>query len=158
MKTTILWLCLLAAAVCEAEPSVALKGLDPVSLVEGKQVPGRVAVRTDYGRFSYVFASRANQKQFLADPERYAIQADGKCLHMAQMEGDPNFFKVVHGRIYLAANAGCFAALEGNLDAYVKKLNRPRKKVAILLFPHVQIIGRHPGASRWRGPQVSRAG
>jgi putative intracellular protease/amidase len=140
MKITILWLCLLASSVCRAEPSLALKGLDPIFLVEGKEVPGRLALRKDYGRFSYVFASRAHQKQFLANPERYGIQAGGRCLHMSQMEGDPSFFKVVNGKIFLAADAGCLAALTGNLDAYVEKLGRPRKKVAILLFPQVQII------------------
>jgi putative intracellular protease/amidase/YHS domain-containing protein len=117
-----------------------LKGLDPVSLVEGKEVPGRSALRTQYGKFTYAFATKAHQQQFLVDPDRYGIQGEGKCLHMNQMDGDPNLFVVVEGKIYLAANRECLAALKGDLAGYIKEFNRPRKKVAILLFPGVQII------------------
>jgi putative intracellular protease/amidase len=140
METMILLVVLAGAFPSAATPPLALKGLDPVSLVEGKEVPGRAALRTPHGKFTYSFATRAHQQQFGADPSRYAIQGEGKCLHMPQMEGDPNLFKVVDGKIYLAGSQGCLGALEGNLAGYVKEFNRPRKKVAILLFPGVQII------------------
>jgi putative intracellular protease/amidase len=139
MKTLVLWV-VLAVAPSAATPPLALKGLDPVSLVEGKEFPGRAALRTQHGKFTYAFATKGHLEQFLADPQRYAIQGEGKCLHMPQMQGDPSVFKVVEGRIYLAANQGCLGALQGELTLYVKELNRPRKKVAILLFPQVQII------------------
>jgi putative intracellular protease/amidase/YHS domain-containing protein len=118
----------------------ALKGLDPVDLVEGKNVRGRADLRTPYGKFIYAFSTKAHQQKFLADPDRYAIQAEGKCLHMNQMEGDPDVFMVVEGKIYLAANTSCLEGARANPTAYVKAMSQPRKKVAVLIFPGVQII------------------
>jgi putative intracellular protease/amidase/YHS domain-containing protein len=140
MKTMILGIVLAGASSFAGPPPPALKGLDPISLTQGKEVPGRAELRTQHGKFTYAFATKAHQQQFLADPDRYAIQGEGKCLHMNQMEGDPNLFKVVEGKIYLVANRNCLAGLKGDLVGYVKEFNRPRKKVAILLFPGVQII------------------
>ena len=140
MKTLMLAVLLAVAAPPAQTAPLALKGLDPVSLVEGKEVAGRAELRAQYGKFTYAFASEAHRERFLADPERYAVQGEGRCLHMRQMEGDPTLFKVVEGKIYLAANEGCLAGLSGDLSGYLKDFNRPRKKVAILLFPGVQII------------------
>jgi len=131
----------LTATVSAAAPKPpALRGLDPVSLVEGREQPGNATLRIQHGKYAYAFATPEHQRRFLADPDRYAIQGEGKCLHMAQMEGDPNLFKVVEGKIYLVANAGCFDALTGDLSGYVKEFTKPRRKVAILVFPGVQII------------------
>ena len=140
MKTLVLSVLLAVAAPPAATAPLALKGLDPISLVEGKEVPGHAELHVQYGKFTYAFASEAHRKQFLADPERYSVQGEGRCLHMRQMEGDPSLFKVVDGKIYLAGNAGCLGALQGDLSAYVREFNRPRRKVAILVFPGVQII------------------
>ena len=140
MKTLIVWAVLAGATAHAAPPPPALKGLDPVSLVEGKEVPGRAALSTRYGKYTYAFATDAHRQQFLANPDRYGIQGEGKCLHMSQMEGDPDLFKVVDGKIYLVANKGCLAGLKGDLSEYVKEFTRPRRKVAILVFPGVEII------------------
>src|SRR5262249_34611230 len=139
MTTMLAWAVLMGTVAAAPNPP-ALKGLDPVSLVEGREEAGRPTLRTPYGKYDYAFASEEHRRRFLADPDRYSIQGEGKCLHMTQMEGDPNLFKVVEGRIYLVANAGCMGALTGDLSGYVKEFTKPRRRVGILVFPGVQII------------------
>jgi putative intracellular protease/amidase len=67
-------------------------------------------------------------------------RARGSACTCARWKETPTCSRWWNGKIYLAANPGCPAGVQGNLAGYVKELTRPRKKVAILLFPQVQII------------------
>ena len=60
-----------------------LSGLDPVRLIEGRDVRGLESLWVDRGSYRYVFESAATRQQFLADPERYEIQLGGACAFMA---------------------------------------------------------------------------
>ncbi len=97
-----------AAPEEDAEPP-ALRGLDPVALGEGREVPGLPGLTAQRGRYRYRFADDASRKRFLADPERHAIQFDGYCMRMGPLtgHGSADRFAVHEGRIYLFASDAC---------------------------------------------------
>jgi YHS domain-containing protein len=55
------------------------------------------------------FTSAANLAAFKTDPERYAPQFGGYCAWAVSQHylapGDPNYWKIVDGKLYLNANA-----------------------------------------------------
>ena len=130
---------LVAANACAQEKPVVLKGLDPVALVDGKEVAGSKSIFIEHGKFRYLFSSAADKAAFTHDPDRYAVQRNGDCVMMEGMAGDPNLFLVNNGKIYLAGSDSCLAAMKGQVASHQKDLDN-RKKVAIMLFPGVQII------------------
>jgi putative intracellular protease/amidase len=122
-------------------PPVVLKGLDPVLLVDGEEKPGQAAWYSDFGKFRYLFASVASKRRFDAVPQDFAVQLHGNCAMGPSMPGDPEKFIVHAGRIYLAGTDSCLAEMKVNPAAVLNVAAPPvRKKVAILIFPGVQII------------------
>jgi putative intracellular protease/amidase/YHS domain-containing protein len=116
-----------------------LKGLDPILLLKGKEVKGEEARSKQFGKFKYLFANADDEAAFATDPSRYAVQNDGACLMMPDMEGDPNLFLVYAGKIYLAGNTTCLAAVKADPLAYIHP-GSSAGTVAILLFPGAEII------------------
>src|SRR6185369_4645286 len=51
-----------------------LEGLDPVMLVQGKEVQGDARITSTRGQFQYMFANVENRSAFEKDPQRYEIQ------------------------------------------------------------------------------------
>lgn len=98
---------LLAAAVSE-EPA-ALRGLDPVELCEGNEVPGREELALTEHVFRYLFASEETLAEFRRDPARYEIQLGGGCGRMGPLSGScsADRFTVWDGRIYIFASDSC---------------------------------------------------
>ncbi|MBI5852173.1 MAG: hypothetical protein HZB39_14260 [Planctomycetes bacterium] len=100
----------IAGAVrCQTLPELAVRGLDPVALCNGEEVPGAEDRTIDLRRYRYRFASDANRATFEADPERWCIQLGGGCGRMGPLSGvgDPERFAVHDGRIYIFASDGC---------------------------------------------------
>ena len=96
----------------EEPPLPALRGLDPVVLTQGRQVPGRAELVARHGRHAYAFESEASRAEFGRDPQRYAIRFDGACAFMARSgaapgSGDPDRFLVHEGRVYVFASEAC---------------------------------------------------
>lgn len=124
-----------------AIPPVVLKGLDPVLLVAGEEKPGQPAIYSDFGRFRYLFASAGDKQRFDASPVKFAVQLAGNCAMSDSMPGDPAKFAVHEGRIYLAGTDMCLDAMKAEPATYLKaRVLEPRKRVAILIFPGVQIV------------------
>ena len=88
---------------------VALRGLDPVALCEGEEIPGLEDLTARFGRHEYRFASESSQERFLAEPERWAIQWGGGCARMGPLsgQGSPERWTVYDGRIYVFASDSC---------------------------------------------------
>src|SRR5262245_27119561 len=68
-------------------PAKALKGFDPVSLTQGKEVAGKDDLSVARGRYRYYFASAASKAAFEKDPARYEIQLAGACARMGPLSG-----------------------------------------------------------------------
>lgn len=115
---TVLSLCLAAAglawsAVAAEEPAkkeearLALKGQDPIELVNGKTVQGKEELSAVHKKLRYLFASAQNKQKFEADPARYAIQGEGQCIVAPAAPADPSIFTVYEGKIYAFATPQC---------------------------------------------------
>jgi len=151
MKAALLFL-FWSACAAAVEPTLALEGLDPIELIHGHQTKGTATLSAESGGFRYWFSSPANRSTFLSDPGRFGLQLNGKCVMSDGMPGSQKLYAVVEGRIYLGGNEGCIEAFKQDPGAIVdvqtgRRVARRanpgpdnRPKVAILLFPGVQII------------------
>lgn len=128
--TGILLVSLLVASAAPDHPAqIALKGLDPVELVAGKEVMGKEGVSVVRGLYQYRFASAANKQLFEKSPERYAIQMGGACARMGPLSGlgSPDRFLVYDQRIYLFASDGCRSTFQKNPEAFLDQDETPPK-------------------------------
>lgn len=107
---------MLAALALWALPSgpaaaQALGGLDVVSLRDaGRTVGGDAAISTHWKGREWRFSNDANRTAFEANPGAYAPGFGGNCpVGLADGErrpGEPQYFVVMDGKVYLAGSAG----------------------------------------------------
>jgi putative intracellular protease/amidase len=143
MKKLILILAALSPLLaCAQDKPVVLKGFDPVQLVAGKEVKGDPAIAKEFGKFKYLFANSEDEKTFEGATDKFAVQNDGKCLMMPNMDGAPDLYMVYQEKIYLAGSDFCLSAMKANPASYLgpQAPAAPTKTVAILIFPFVEII------------------
>jgi YHS domain-containing protein len=89
-------------------PPEALDGLDPVMLIQGKEVQGKGTFSTIRGDFNYLFATAENKATFDRDPGKYEIQLGGLCARMGGTTGgNPSDFLVHDGKIYIFGSDEC---------------------------------------------------
>src|ERR1041384_5929783 len=100
---------------------IPLEGLDPVMLVQGKEVQGDMKFNITRGRFEYIFASAENKATFEKDPARYEIQLDGACARMgAPTTGNPDLYFVHNGRIYIFGSEECQTHFKAAPEKYLE--------------------------------------
>ena len=99
-----------------------LKGLDPVELVNGKEVQGQEHLSVIRTRYRYLFSSEANRKAFEKSPADYQIQLGGGCGQMGSLSGagNPDRFHVFNKRIYIFASESCRNSFKKNPDAHIE--------------------------------------
>ncbi len=95
----------------DKDPSVALAGYDPVSLLtDQKLVPGRPELTVEHNGRSFRFANEAGRDAFLKKPDSFAPVNDGRCPvsqvdHGDFQSGDPHWGVVYNGHLYLFKDA-----------------------------------------------------
>ncbi len=107
---TLLFVALATNAAAESpEPVLALNGLDPIALIDGKEVPGLETIEITHGLFRYRFANPENKATFTAKPDDHGIQFGGACGKMGPFSGNgnPSRFYVHDRRIYVFASESC---------------------------------------------------
>ena len=110
-----------AASAQSSSPEIPLEGLDPVMLVQGKEVQGDMKFKVSRGRFEYLFANAENKAAFEKDPARYEIQLDGACARMgAPTSGNPDLYAVHNGRIYIFGSEECQTLFKTAPDKYLE--------------------------------------
>src|SRR6185369_7023907 len=98
-----------------------LEGLDPVMLVQGKEVQGDVKITAARGQFQYMFASLENKTTFEKDPQRYEIQLEGSCARMGPgVGGNPDLYSVFRGRIYIFGSAECLKMFNAAPEKFIE--------------------------------------
>ena len=117
------------------KPEIPLLGLDPVLLIQGKEVQGDLNISTIRGPYKYLFASAENKARFEQSPERYEIQLEGACGR----EGAPNrvrepeIYSVHKDRIYVFHSFECQKAFatapERFLETTPPKINASPESV-----------------------------
>ncbi|MFO0690604.1 MAG: YHS domain-containing (seleno)protein [Myxococcota bacterium] len=112
---------------------LALDGYDPVAyFTDGRPVPGRAEFELAWRGATWRFASAEHRALFEADPERYAPRYGGYCAWaMAQgreASGDPRFWKIVGGRLYLNYDASVQKKWEADIPGFIERAdaNWPR--------------------------------
>jgi hypothetical protein len=63
-----------AAAETAAPAALALQGLDPVLLADGREELGKPEIVATSGGYRYQFVSEPNRARFVADPARFAAR------------------------------------------------------------------------------------
>jgi putative intracellular protease/amidase/YHS domain-containing protein len=142
-RTTLLFTLLTGLSIAftgnAAEPKIAspvLKGLDPVHLVRGKELAGDSRFSFKHNGLLYYFADAKSQAQFQEQPEKYAIQGDGKCALAPNYNGNPDVFAVHEGKIYIFYCTHCREAFVSTPAKYLTA----RKTVAILVHDGVELL------------------
>ena len=115
----------ISAPPVSAENGVAIKGYDPVAFFTiGKPQEGRAEHSFVYEGATWRFASAENLAAFKSDPARFAPQFGGYCAWAVSQHylapGDPNYWKVVDGKLYLNANARAKELWEADQVAAIK--------------------------------------
>lgn len=107
------------------EPVLALKGLDPIELGRGKEVPGQEALECRQGLYRYRFANAENRRLFESKPKEYGIQFGGACGRMGPFSGNghPDRFWVHDRRIYLFASEACRNSFKKDPEKHIDRPN-----------------------------------
>lgn len=102
----------------QAAAPLALVGLDPVLLVDGREEMGKGEIVMTHEGYRYQFVSEPTRARFELEPERYSIQNE-TCPVAPGTPIDPGLFAVHDGKIYAFATEGCVATFEADPDTYV---------------------------------------
>ena len=108
---------------------LALRGYDPVAYIEvGQPTMGLPALSHTYKGSTFRFASEANLKKFVADPEKYAPQFGGFCAlgtaNGYKVKTEPDAFKVVDGKLYLNYNRKVLELWTQDQAGYISRANK----------------------------------
>jgi YHS domain-containing protein len=109
-----------------------LEGLDPVMLVQGKEVQGDIKITVTRGNFQYLFANEANKATFEKDPARYEIQLNGACARMGPpVTGNPDLFTVYQGHIYILGSGDCKTRFEAAPTRFLEAEGNAKSKIIL---------------------------
>ena len=108
---------------------VALRGYDPVAYFDvGQPTLGLPALSHTYKGSTFRFASEANLKKFVADPEKYAPQFGGFCAlgtaNGYKVKTEPDAFKVVDGKLYFNYNRKVLELWTQDQAGYITRANK----------------------------------
>jgi YHS domain-containing protein len=130
-----------APAAQRGQANIVIEGLDPIRLVAGEEIPGKLEIHADHGGHRYLFATAGARETFLKDPARYAVQMGGICARMGPtrlvyspnppVHGPPfrtghwEIWTVHDGRIYLFSHPECLETFRQAPARYLEKEIRP---------------------------------
>jgi YHS domain-containing protein len=108
---------------------LALNGYDSVAYFsEGKAVEGKAKYRYQYKGAQWHFSSQTNVEKFKSTPEAYAPQYGGHCAwalaRNATASGDPLYWNIVQGKLYLNYDADIKAKWEKDSAGFIKKADQ----------------------------------
>ena len=106
--------------------STAVGGYDPVAyFTEGKPIQGKSDISLTWKGVTWRFASEKNRDLFKAKPEAYAPQYGGYCAwavaHGYTAKGDPRYWKLVEGKLYLNYDGRVQKDWEKNIPGNIAK-------------------------------------
>ena len=107
-------------------PGLAVHGYDPVSFfTDKKPAQGDAQFAVVHGDATYRFASKAHLDMFKADPAKYEPAYGGFCAYGvsvgAQFDGDPRFWHIVDGKLYLNLDQGISEAFAKDIPGAIAK-------------------------------------
>jgi hypothetical protein len=110
-----------------AGPGLAAHGYDVVSFHGGLPAVGSDKFVVAHDGATYRFSSQANLDTFKANPAKYEPAFGGYCAFGAALgkkfDGDPRYYKVVDGKLYLNLNGDIQAKWNEDIPGNLKKAN-----------------------------------
>lgn len=107
-------------APAAASTTLALRGLDPVLLTDGREEMGKPEIVASHAGYRYQFVSEPNRAKFAADPARFSIQND-TCPVVPGAPIDPAIFAVHDARIYAFAMTDCLERFKAGPSEFVTR-------------------------------------
>jgi YHS domain-containing protein len=109
--------------------SLAVGGYDAVAYFKvGRPVPGKAEFATEYKGATWRFSTRENLEAFKASPAAYAPQYGGYCAWAVSQNytasGDPQYWKIVNGKLYLNYDASVQAKWEKDIPGFIVKADK----------------------------------
>ncbi len=109
--------------------NVALEGYDAVAYFkQGKAVQGDKAFSTTWNGAEFRFATKADLDAFVGQPTAYAPQYGGYCAWAAAQgktaKGDPEYWKIVDGKLYLNYNRDIQRKWEADIPGFITKADK----------------------------------
>ena len=107
-------------------PGLAVHGYDVVAFfTDSKPVQGDAKFSVIHNEATYRFASKAHLNTFKANPTKYEPAFGGYCAYGvsvgAKFDGDPRYWKIVDGKLYLNLDQDIAAAFEKDVPGAIKK-------------------------------------
>jgi YHS domain-containing protein len=114
--------------------ATAVGGYDPVAYFsQGRPLAGKRAITLTWKGVTWRFATEANRDLFKQNPEAYAPQYGGYCAWAVSRgytaKGDPRYWKIVDGKLYLNYDAGVQKDWEKDIPGNIGKADRNWPKV-----------------------------
>jgi hypothetical protein len=110
-----------------AGPGLAAHGYDVLSFQAGQPTLGSDKFAVAHDGATYRFVSQANLDAFKANPAKYEPAFGGYCAFGAALgkkfDGDPRYYKVVDGKLYLNLNSDIQAKWNEDVEGNLKKAN-----------------------------------
>ncbi|MBR0693572.1 YHS domain-containing (seleno)protein [Bradyrhizobium lablabi] len=108
---------------------VGLHGYDPVAyFTVGKPTVGSEKFEATYDSVRYRFANNENREAFVKDPAKYVPAYGGFCAmgtaNGKKFDGDPNYWKIVDGKLYVNVNADVDKAWKGDVPGNITKADQ----------------------------------
>ncbi|MEQ1865906.1 MAG: YHS domain-containing (seleno)protein [Micropepsaceae bacterium] len=106
--------------------SLAVGGYDAVAYFkQNRPVEGVAPFSTDYKGATWRFSSQENLNAFKANPTAYAPQYGGYCAWAVSQgytaSGDPQFWKIVGGKLYLNYDSDVQKKWEKDIPGFIVK-------------------------------------
>jgi YHS domain-containing protein len=103
-----------------ASTTLALRGLDPILLTDGREEMGKPEIIASHAGYRYQFVSEPNRAKFAADPARFSIQNE-TCPVVPGAPIDPAIFAVHDARIYAFAMTDCLERFKAGPSEFVTR-------------------------------------
>jgi YHS domain-containing protein len=112
-----------------AGPGLAAHGYDAVAfLADGKAEVGSDTYAVAHAGGTYRFTSKAHLDQFKSDPDKYVPAYGGFCAYGAALgkkfDGDPRYWKIVGGKLYLNLNGDIQAEWSKDIPGNIAKADK----------------------------------
>lgn len=107
----------------------AIRGYDPVAyFIEGKPVKGDSSLSYAFAGATWYFASEANQKAFIAQPDQYMPQYGGYCAFGTsrgyKAPTEPDAWTIDNGKLYLNYNNNVRTTWNKDRAGFIEKANK----------------------------------
>ena len=117
-----------------AGPGIAVHGYDPVAyFTEQRPVQGSAEHQVVHENATYRFSSAENLERFKSDPAKYVPAYGGYCAYGvsvgAKFDGDPRYWKIVDGKLYLNLNKKIQDAWNKDVPGHISKADKTWKKI-----------------------------